>query len=88
MLGGVNLESSCGVIKVNCGSGFSDDLRKELFNESTIGKIFELEYDSVTEDKKTKQKSLFLPIFKQERFDKDEANDYEQILAGQKLKKV
>lgn len=87
-LGGVNLESSCGTIKVNCGSGFSDEQRKEFFTEEFIGSVLELEYDSVTVDKKTKQKSLFLPIFKKERFDKDEANDYEQILAGQKLKKI
>ena len=87
-LGGVNLESSCGSIKVNCGSGFSDEQRKEFFTEDFIGSVLELEYDSVTEDKKTKQKSLFLPIFKHVRYDKDEANDLEQILAGQKLKKV
>ena len=87
-LGGVNLESSCGAIKVNCGSGFSDEQRKEFFTEDFIGSVLELEYDSVTVDKKTKQKSLFLPIFKHVRYDKDEANDLEQIMAGQKIKKV
>ncbi len=87
MLGGLNLESSDGLIKVNCGSGFSDEQRQVIWADQNaiLGKIVEVEYDSITEDKKTKQKSLFLPIFKQIRVDKSEADSYTDIKSKQKL---
>ena len=79
-MGMVLLESSCGTIKVGCGSGFSDEQRKHYWEDDPTGSIFETKYDSITCDKKTKQKSLFLPIFKCERFDKDIADSYQDIL--------
>lgn len=88
MLGGVSLESSEGLIKTNCGSGFSDSERKMFWDNPNLilGKILEVEYDSVTEDKKTKQKSLFLPIYKGVRDDKLDADNYEEILAKVSIK--
>lgn len=92
MLGGVNLESSCGRIKVNCGSGFSDEQRVSYWEEAgedltgLNGKVLETQYDSVTKDKKTLQESLFLPIFKLERFDKDVADSYQDIIDKQRIK--
>ncbi|QZI90154.1 DNA ligase [Vibrio phage 184E37.1] len=77
MLGGFHCESECGTIKVNVGSGFSEDDRVEYLKNPPP--IIEAEYDSITEDKKTKQKSLFLPIFKRPRSDKDVADTLEQI---------
>ncbi|CAM0111105.1 ATP-dependent DNA ligase [Vibrio phage 184E37-3b] len=77
MLGGFHCESECGTIKVNVGSGFSEDDRVEYLKNPPP--IIEAEYDSITEDKKTKQKSLFLPIFKRPRWDKDVADTLEQI---------
>lgn len=87
-LGGVNLESEDGIIKVNCGSGFSDEQRKLYFDNPNLilGKIVEVEYDSITEDKKTLQKSLFLPIYKKVRDDKLEADSYEEILTKVRIK--
>jgi ATP-dependent DNA ligase len=86
-IGGLNLESSDGIIKVNTGSGLthvSDDpnvIPDRLQPPSYfIGNIVELEYNEITEDKKTKQKSLFLPIYQCVRFDKSEADSYETIL--------
>jgi len=86
-LGGLILESSCGGIKVNCGSGFSDEQRVNFWNEEIlVGKVVEVEYDSITQDKKTLQHSLFLPIFKQVRYDKVVADSKQDIESKQKLK--
>ena len=87
-LGGVNLESAEGRIKVNCGSGFSDEERELYWNNPNLilDKIVETEYDSITKDKKTLQESLFLPIKKKVRDDKLEADSYEEILAKVRIK--
>ena len=77
MLGGFVCESECGEIKVRVGSGFNDDDRIKYLTEQPP--VIEVEYDSVTEDKKTKQKSLFLPIFKRPRYDKDVADTLAEI---------
>jgi len=78
-IGGLILESSDGIIKVRTGSGLVDADREKDPSEF-IGKIIELEYNEITDDKSTGQKSLFLPIFVDVREDKDEADDYETIL--------
>ena len=78
-IGGLNLESADGIIKVNTGSGLTDEDRQKDPSHY-IGKIIELEYNEITSDKKTGQKSLFLPIFVTVRDDKDDADDYETIL--------
>jgi|TARA_A100001391_G_scaffold33224_3_gene17992 ATP-dependent DNA ligase len=83
-LGGLHCESSCGTIKVNVGSGFSDEDRFNL--PDNLPEIVEVEYDSITEDKKTKQKSLFLPIYKRPRYDKVEPDSYEDILDKVRIK--
>lgn len=87
-LGGVSLESECGRIKVNCGSGFSDEEREFYWNNPNemLGKIVEVEYDSITKDKKTLQESLFLPIYKKLREDKLEADSYDEIKAKVRIK--
>lgn len=86
LLGGLHCESACGKIKVNVGSGFNDDDRKHLIDN--LPPVVEVEYDSVTEDKKTKQKSLFLPIYKRPRYDKlpEDSDCYEEILDKQRIK--
>lgn len=88
MLGGLSLESIEGKIKVNCGSGFSDEQRQQIFNNPNliVGKVVEVEYDSVTKDKKTGTESLFLPIFKQIREDKLEPDSYQEILDKVRIK--
>ena len=59
------------------GSGFSDEERQEFLTNPPS--IIETEYDSITKDKKTLQESFFLPIYKRPRYDKDVADNYEQI---------
>lgn len=85
MLGGVNLESSDGIIKVNIGSGFSDDERKLYWENPNLllGRIAVTEYNDITENKVTKQKSLFLPIWKGLHNDKTIADSYKDILEKQ-----
>ena len=85
-IGGLNLESSDGIIKVNTGSGMTDDDRA-LLPECYIDEIIELEYNEITEDKRTKQKSLFLPIYVGIRKDKDVADSYELILERSRYNK-
>jgi ATP-dependent DNA ligase len=86
LIGGLNLESSEGIIKVNSGSGLTDFDRQQS-PDTYIGKIIEIEYNDITDDKKTGQKSLFLPIYQGIRHDKDEADSYELILERSTQKK-
>lgn len=84
LLGGLHCESACGKIKVNVGSGFSDEERQNLIKD--LPPIIEVEYDSITKDKKTLQESLFLPIYKRSRYDKMESDSYQDILDKQTIK--
>lgn len=76
MLGGLSVQTSCGTIKTNVGSGFTEAQRKQLWSvrEELIGQIAELKYNGITTDKRTGDNSLFLPIFQRIREDKSEAN--------------
>lgn len=62
---------------VKVGSGFADEQRQEIWNnkEKYINKIVEIEYNAKSTDKKG-NKSLFLPIFKNIRVDKDISEKY------------
>ena len=59
---------------VNCGSGFSDGQRAEIWSirDYMIGKIVEVKYKEVTKDKGTGLESLQFPIFVGIRNDKTE----------------
>lgn len=87
-IGGLNLESSDGKIKVNSGSGL-DDLGRQKPPEYYIGKIIEVEYNEIITSKSKDGYSLFLPIIKEVRdpADKDEADSYELILERAKTNK-
>lgn len=73
MLGAVICETSDGILRVNVGSGFSDEQRKELFKENLISKIVAVKYNARIKNKKGEE-SLFLPIFIEIREDKDVAD--------------
>jgi len=85
-IGGLNLESSDGKIKVNSGSGLDDEGRK-MPPVYYIGKIIEVEYNEIITSKSKDTMSLFLPIIKEVREDKDEADSYELILERSKANK-
>lgn len=81
MLGGVNLESSDGLLKTNCGSGFDDKTRIEMWNNSPVGSIFTIEANDILTSRNTETASLFLPIFQESRLDKIEADNFEHCQA-------
>lgn len=78
MLGALVAESSDGWVKVNIGTGFSDNLRKEI-DESYIGKVVEVKYNERIKKKTSEVDSLFLPRFVKFREDKREANSSYEI---------
>lgn len=86
-IGGLILESAEGKIVVRSGSGMDEKDRvrpKEYF----LHNIVEIEYNEVTTDKKRDTMSLFLPIYKGVRHDKDTPDTYEEILEKQERKRV
>ncbi len=77
-MGALRCQSSCKKLKVSVGSGFSDEEREADW-EIAIGSIITVEFESVIQDKRTKQHSLFLPRFASVREDKDIADTLKEI---------
>jgi len=73
-LGALVLTSADGVIKVNVGSGFTDEQRDKYTKKNTVGKVVAVKYNARIQDKKTGQTSLFLPVFLELREDKTDAD--------------
>lgn len=73
-LGALVLTSADGVVKVNVGSGFTDEQRDKYTKENTKGKVVAVKYNARIQDKKTGQISLFLPVFLELREDKTDAD--------------
>jgi DNA ligase-1 len=70
-LGSFEVTNKDGSIKCNVGSGFSFKQRVDYFNEDLIGRVCEITYNEIITNKDSETLSLFLPIFKILRFDKD-----------------
>lgn len=84
MLGGLELETEDGLIQFNCGSGFSDQQRKDFWEEREflIGKIVAAEgNDIVTDKKRPGFEAVFLPIFIEIRLDKRHADTRDRVWA-------
>lgn len=79
MVGALECTSACGKLKVNVGSGLSDEHRSENFKEF-IGKIITIKYNEKITKKDSDANSLFLPRFVEIRIDKDEADTLDRIL--------
>ena len=80
LIGGLNIESSDGLIKFNVGSGLTDEQRKEYLDGSIIGKIVEIKFNSITQNEDEPEKyALYLPRLKKVRDDKTEADTYEKV---------
>lgn len=73
-LGALVLTSADGVVKVNVGSGFTDEQRDKYTKENTVGKVVAVKYNAKIQDKKTGETSLFLPVFLELREDKTDAD--------------
>ena len=78
MLGAIVCESADGVVKVNVGSGFSDDHRKTLKAKTLLGKVVAVKYNARIKNK-AGEESLFLPIFVEVREDKTVADNSKVI---------
>lgn len=77
-LGSLVCESLDGIIKVNVGSGLSDEQRLNLNSQELIGRICAVKYNARITNKQGEQ-SLFLPIFIELREDKDVADSSKDI---------
>jgi ATP-dependent DNA ligase len=78
-LGALVLESSDKLVKVNVGSGFTDEQRDKYTKNVTLGKIVAVKYNAKIQDKKTGEFSLFLPVFIELREDKEVADSLSSI---------
>jgi len=78
-IGSAILQTSCGRIEVDCGSGLTDQDRNKHPDEF-IGKIIEIQYNKFIQSKKDKPASLYLPRFVEVREDKNTATSYEEIV--------
>ena len=76
MVGAYVCETSDGKLRVNVGSGLSDNDRA---NPLKIGTIISVMYNQKIQDKSGSQASLFLPRLQEVRFDKDVANTFEEL---------
>lgn len=78
-LGAITCKSKDDILKVDVGSGFTDDMRDEIFNnkEKFIGKIVTIEAHRISE--KEEGITLNLPVFIEFRNDKEEADTFEKI---------
>tara|TARA_Y100000004_G_scaffold165015_1_gene195555 strand:- start:474 stop:932 length:459 start_codon:yes stop_codon:yes gene_type:complete len=75
LLGALTAETDDGKIRVNIGTGFSDEQRKLFTEEFVMGKIIEIEYNQrISSGGDRDTDSLFLPRFIELREDKDYAN--------------
>lgn len=77
ILGALQLESQCGKVKVDCGTGFSDKQRKELFEKQP--KVVTIKANDLITKEGSDTFSLFLPVLIEERWDKREADNLERI---------
>jgi ATP-dependent DNA ligase len=77
-LGALVLESACGKIKVNVGTGFTDYDRNKI-TKDVVGKVISIKYNGGIVDQRTGVSSLFLPVFIEVRNDKDTADDSKNI---------
>lgn len=77
MIGALQCESEDGIIKVDVGSGFNDEQRKQD-PEELIGKIAAIKYNARITNKQMQQ-SLFLPILLEIREDKTVADTSNNI---------
>jgi ATP-dependent DNA ligase len=78
-LGALVLESADGFVKVNVGSGFTDEQRDKYTKMNTLGKIVTVKYNARIRDKNTNVESLFLPVFLEVREDKFTADSINSI---------
>jgi len=78
-LGALVLESGCGKVRVNVGTGFSDANRDSITSTNSVGRVVAVKYNARITDKSSTIDSLFLPVFIEFRDDKDTADTSKDI---------
>ena len=78
-IGSLLVESADGKVKSAVGTGL-DDEERSCDPSVFIGQIVAVKYNALITDKKTGQKSLFLPVFVEKREDKKAADNFPDIL--------
>ena len=78
-LGALICESNDGLIRVNVGSGYTDEQRTEFKVNYVVGKVATVKYNARIQDKSGNVESLFLPTFIELREDKNIADDSKRI---------
>ena len=75
-IGAIEVASKCRTVTSLVGTGLTELDREEMYRKSKelIGRIIAVRYNAITEDKKSKTKSLRHPVFNGLRFDKSEAD--------------
>ena len=69
-IGSLLVESADGQVKTAVGTGLSDEQRGWDFKTEFAGRIVAVKYNALISDKKTGDKSMFLPVFIEVREDK------------------
>jgi ATP-dependent DNA ligase len=69
-IGSLMVESADGEVKTSVGTGLSDEQRGWDFKTEFMGKIVAVKYNALITEKKTGDKSMFLPVFIEVREDK------------------
>lgn len=80
MLGALDCETSDGKLKVQVGSGFTDAMRKDIWQRQNLN-IVTVKANSIMPPTRKDTYSLFLPIFVEERLDKKVADTLEKVQA-------
>lgn len=78
-LGALVLESACGKLRTNVGTGFTDEHRDMFTRKNTVGKIVSVKYNSKIQDKGNNGWALFLPVFLEIREDKVKPDRLDKI---------
>ena len=76
MVGALVCETSDGLLRVNVGTGLTDDQRKLTYE---LGSIITVKYNAIISKEGSHIKSLFLPVFIDVRLDKNIANSLKEL---------
>ena len=77
-IGSLSLETSCGKLFTSCGSGLTDDDRVKDPSEF-VGKLIDIKFNALIQARGRESWSMFLPIFKNIRYDVTEADSLEKL---------
>lgn len=80
-VGALMMETSDKLIKVNVGSGLTDEMVELYTKYPPIGRCFDVLFNTVSRNSDSQQMSLRLPRLKGERIDVKEADTFEKIKA-------